>query len=740
MSIHRMSLHHLTVGLGLLVIAGMSALSCTDDAYCFTCGAGGATTTTAGTGGSGGAPSCVKDADCTGSMTCCTGVCVDLETNPASCGACDAPCGSPEEATATCSGAKCGLSCVAGYADCDHLFSNGCEVSLATDANNCGACGVACLFPNAAGVCVDGKCGLGACQVGFGNCDNDATNGCEANLASDPANCTACGMACSPPANVVATCTAGTCGGDQCATGYADCNMNLADGCEVDISTDPANCGACAMACGALAHATTGCSNGACSIASCDTGYADCDKSVYDGCEANLATDTNNCSACGMACVAVSEGFPACTAGACGVGVCDAGYADCDLNAANGCEVNLSNDVNNCGACAVACPAVSNGTPVCSGFVCGIGSCNAGFANCFGPPTTCETDLQTDVNHCGMCGTPCPSVANATVSCGGVQCGIAACAPTYADCDLTFADGCEVSLPTDVNNCGTCNNVCPTPPNGVAGCAGSACTLASCNAGFANCDNNAANGCEKSVLTDPMNCGGCGIVCGSGTCTGGVCACIKSVLLIEDDSAAGSATLAAALAKVGYTVTQTAVPSYQYNGTNPALAGFGAVVVLAGGPQATSYQTDMPAAGQAAIVAFLNAGNGVVFTEWAAYEVAAGHWQTLAPFVLLQRTDSYSGQVTYTVDPAFASHPVWNGLPATFTLASTSNVGLTHVAPFVTRIAGSPQAIDAVAIRDAPAGRVVHLAHAGNYQPNGWTNANTQTLVTNAAGWVARCF
>ncbi len=61
------------------------------------------------------------------------------------------------------------------------------------------------------------------------------------------------------------------------------------------------------------------------------------------------------------------------------------------------------------------------------------------------------------------------------------------------------------------------------------------------------------------------------------------------------------------------------------------------------------------------------------------------------------------------------------------------------MAPFTTRIAGSPQAIDAVAIRNAPSGRVVHLAHAGNYAPNGWTNANVQTLVANATGWVARC-
>jgi hypothetical protein len=219
------------------------------------------------------------------------------------------------------------------------------------------------------------------------------------------------------------------------------------------------------------------------------------------------------------------------------------------------------------------------------------------------------------------------------------------------------------------------------------------------------------------------------------------CTCSKKVLLIADDSATGTAALGTALTAAGYTVVQTAVPSYQYDGTNPALAGggYGSVIVLAGGPQSTAYQTDMPAGGQTAILNFVNAGNGVVFTEWAAYQVANGHWLTLAPLVLLTRTNAYAGQTTYTIDPAFAAHPVWAGLPATFTFASTSNVGITKIASGVTRIAGSAQAIDAVAIRDAPVGRVVHVAHAGNYAPNGWSNPTIQKLIGNAAGWVARC-
>ena len=40
-----------------------------------------------------------------------------------------------------------------------------------------------------------------------------------------------------------------------------------------------------------------------------------------------------------------------------------------------------------------------------------------------------------------------------------------------------------------------------------------------------DCDGNPANGCERRVTADPMNCGGCGIVCTTSLprCIAGVC-------------------------------------------------------------------------------------------------------------------------------------------------------------------------------------------------------------------------
>lgn len=47
--------------------------------------------------------------------------------------------------------------------------------------------------------------------------------------------------------------------------------------------------------------------------------------------------DPNNCGACGRTCV-LTRGVAACTAGECVLSACEQGYADCDRSVANGCE------------------------------------------------------------------------------------------------------------------------------------------------------------------------------------------------------------------------------------------------------------------------------------------------------------------------------------------------------------------------------------------------------------------
>src|SRR5438270_595443 len=82
----------------------------------------------------------------------------------------------------------------------------------------------------------------------------------------------------------------------------------------------------------------------ACAVTSCTPGFGDCDGDPKDGCEANLKTDLQNCSACGKACGALPNAVVACDLGACHITACKPGFVDCDMVPADGCEVQLDAD------------------------------------------------------------------------------------------------------------------------------------------------------------------------------------------------------------------------------------------------------------------------------------------------------------------------------------------------------------------------------------------------------------
>ncbi len=149
-----------------------------------------------------------------------------------------------------------------------------------------------------------------SCKPPTADCNADAKDGCEVNLDSDPAHCGACDKPCPAPAHAKATCEKALCG-STCSLGYADCDGDANTGCEADTVNDPANCGGCGILCPDGPDAKGACSKSGCLLA-CPKSAGDCNLDPKDGCEHDLLGDSKNCGACGNDC----NGAP-CVKGAC---------------------------------------------------------------------------------------------------------------------------------------------------------------------------------------------------------------------------------------------------------------------------------------------------------------------------------------------------------------------------------------------------------------------------------------
>lgn len=301
-------------------------------------------------------------ADCDGTPT--NGCESNISSEAPTCGSCMTMC-TNTNGTADCSAGLCAPMCSAGFADCDADPVNGCETSTTT-VTDCGTCGTPCSNANGTTSCASGTC-IPTCVTGYDDCDGDPNNGCETNTDDDPLHCGGCGMAC----GVNMICVDGGCQASPCPAGLGECDGNLADFCETNVTSSTAHCGFCGNAC-TTANGTPGCSGSACRVSSCNTGFGNCDNAVPNGCEVNLRTSTAHCGACGAGCTSLN-GTTSCAASVC-VPSCNLGFGDCDSSRPNGCETAL-NSVSHCGMCGRTCPAVTGGTPVCNAGICGA-NCN----------------------------------------------------------------------------------------------------------------------------------------------------------------------------------------------------------------------------------------------------------------------------------------------------------------------------------------------------------------------------
>jgi len=300
-------------------------------------------------------------------------------------------------------------TCAPTLGNCDGNPANGCETSTLVDVAHCGGCGVDCrgVFPNAGVTCSNGACQMGACQAGFGDCGGGAVDGCETSLTSDPNHCGGCSTVCGAAPNAVAACQAQACT-FTCTAGFGNCDGSAGNGCETDLNTAVLHCGGCLTACSAPAHATAACLAGACGLGACDPGFANCDGQVANGCEAALATDRLHCGACLNAC-SFPNASGACAASTCGLGTCDAGFADCNASLPDGCEIDTRSDGRNCNACGNVC-TLPHAQPSCGGGACNTARCDAGFGDCDGAVGNgCERPTTDDPANCGGCNAACAS-------------------------------------------------------------------------------------------------------------------------------------------------------------------------------------------------------------------------------------------------------------------------------------------------------------------------------------------
>lgn len=161
------------------------------------------------------------------------------------CGACDTPCVSTN-GNAVCGAGMCVLACTPGFGDCDSDGTNGCENTL-DSATDCGGCGVACARANAVASCPGEVCRIGSCLSGFADCNGVDADGCEVQLNS-LTDCGACRRRCDL-LNATETCADGTCRILACDPDRLDCDGLDASSCEVGPAFDPRNCGGCGIRC-----------------------------------------------------------------------------------------------------------------------------------------------------------------------------------------------------------------------------------------------------------------------------------------------------------------------------------------------------------------------------------------------------------------------------------------------------------------------------------------------------------
>ncbi|MDQ3367695.1 MAG: hypothetical protein M3680_19915 [Myxococcota bacterium] len=300
--------------------------------------------------------------------------------------------------------------------------------------------------------------------------ETDCDGACR-RLPSDPANCGACGVAC----GVGQVCSAGTCE-STCAAGTAAC-----DGACLDLANDVDHCGACGTAC-RTDDGTASCIAGVCGIASCDAGFfanngacvlcADaCAAGQFESVACSTATD-RACTTCAAIAGCSSVTCTSSTDAVCNT--CEAGQywsgTACEACTTDACPTGTYE--------AVACTATADRS---CGACTAIAGCTAASCTTAADETclACDAGLYLSGGACVAC-TPC----------GAGEFEATACTAT-ADrtCEACTTDACPIGTYEAVACTATTDRSCAAC-TAIAGCPAASCTTAAdetclaCDAGL----------------------------------------------------------------------------------------------------------------------------------------------------------------------------------------------------------------------------------------------------------------
>lgn len=218
------------------------------------------------------------------------------------------------------------------------------------------------------------------------------------------------------------------------------------------------------------------------------------------------------------------------------------------------------------------------------------------------------------------------------------------------------------------------------------------------------------------------------------------------ILVLADADGPSTTALTTSLSKAGYQVTSRPAPENTWDGSNPALTGFDAVIHLDG----ATWNAPLPPSAQTALNDFVQNGGGFVGSEWNGYEASMGK-QTGMPNLVLhgystsgKEQDCGRCSVTYSAVAPQAGHPVLAGLPASFAFQADGH----HAGPVIpflnnpsTLLMRIPSGNAAVLVREFGRGKVVSFSFSANYSWGGagrtLLDPNIQRLYLNAVRWTA---